>query len=67
MKGWARIRSEEDALKIHVIHQMLEQEGVPAVIVNKRDSNYLFGEVELYVRGVDVIRANQLINSMNNE
>lgn len=67
MKGWARIRSEGDPLKIHVLKQMLENEGVPAVVINKRDSNYHFGEVELYVRGVDVIRANQLINSMNNE
>jgi hypothetical protein len=67
MKGWARIGSEEDPIKIHVLKQLLENEGIPTIVINKRDSNYHFGEVELHVRGLDVIRANQLINSFNHE
>ncbi len=37
--------------------QMLMDKDIPAVIVNKKDSSYLFGEIEVYVKGEDVIKA----------
>jgi hypothetical protein len=33
-----------------------------ALVVNKKDSAYLFGEIELYVHRDKVLRARQIIN-----
>ena len=40
---------------------VLEEHGIPAVVLNKRDSSYLFGFVELLVQEEDAARAESLI------
>lgn len=42
---------------------MLEENGIECIIVNKRDSSYLWGEVELYVPKEHVIMAKHLIDN----
>ena len=34
---------------MEVTKQMLEEHDVPAVLMNKQDSSYRFGQLELYV------------------
>ena len=41
--------------------------GIESVIVNKQDSTYLFGDVELFVRKDDVIKAKYLLKSASIE
>jgi hypothetical protein len=41
---------------------MLVENGLRCVIVNKRDSSYLWGDLELYVPQEDVVMAKHLIN-----
>ncbi len=41
--------------------QMLLDNDIPAVIVNKKDSSYLFGEIEVYVKREDIIKAKYYI------
>ncbi len=41
----------------------LSDKGIDAVIINKQDSNYLFGDVELYVRKEDFIKAKYILKS----
>jgi len=43
--------------------KLLSDQGIESVIVNKQDSTYLFGDVELFVRKDDVIRAKHLIKT----
>ncbi len=44
-----------------LVRQMLVDNNIAAFLVNKQDSTYKFGEVELYVNRDDVIRAKMLI------
>ena len=44
-----------------LIRQMLAEHEIPSFIINKKDSVYKFGEIELYVNRDHVIRAKKLI------
>lgn len=44
-----------------LIRQMLLDHNIPSFIINKQDSVYKFGEIELYVNRDHVIRAKKLI------
>jgi len=44
-----------------LIRQMLAQHDIDAFIINKQDSVYKFGDIELYVDRDDVLRAKKLI------
>ncbi|EFK60032.1 DUF2007 domain-containing protein [Sphingobacterium spiritivorum] len=46
---------------------MLLENEVNAVVLNKQDSSYLFGKIELYVNVNDVDKANALIDELNPE
>lgn len=41
---------------------LLRSSDVDAVIINKQDSSYFFGEAELYVPQDQVIRAKRVLN-----
>lgn len=47
--------------KADMIRQMLVDHEIPSFIINKQDSFYKFGEIELYVNRDHVIRAKKLI------
>lgn len=63
--GWVKIRTYTKALEAEIVKQMLEENDVPAVLLNKQDSSYMFGKIELYVNEADEALANVLINSGN--
>jgi len=44
-----------------MVRQMLTNHNIQSFLVNKQDSSYKFGVVELYVNRDDVIRAKKLI------
>ncbi|WP_140936788.1 putative signal transducing protein [Sphingobacterium lumbrici] len=60
-KGWIKIKSYNNAIESEIVKQMLEENGVEAVLLNKQDSSYLFGKIELYVRQEHVQQAETLI------
>ena len=46
-----------------MLKDLLENENIPAVIVNKKDSSYLaFGEIELNVRREDILNAKVIVD-----
>ena len=49
-----------------ILKQVLADEGITAFSIDKRDSNYLFGEVEIYVLPDDVIKAKLVIEKFEN-
>lgn len=49
-----------------LIRQMLSDHNIQAFIVNKQDSAYKFGDIELYVNRDHVIRAKLLIREFEN-
>jgi hypothetical protein len=50
-----------------LIRQRLADHSIPAFIVNKQDSAYKFGEIELYVHRDHVIRAKKLIREFEEQ
>jgi hypothetical protein len=62
-EGWSRIYSTADPVKIEILKSMLEEENIQAVVINKQDSSYLFGESEVYVSSDDALAALQIVRN----
>lgn len=58
---WVRIYSTANPVHINIIQNMLIDDDIKSVFVNKQDSAYLFGDIELNVRQNDVLRAMQIV------
>lgn len=56
------IFSSGQPYRAEMVKQMLTDHNIQSFLVNKQDSAYKFGEVELYVNRDDVIRAKKLIH-----
>lgn len=50
-----------------LIRQMLTEHNIQAFIVNKQDSVYKFGDIELYTHRDNVIRAKKLISEFESQ
>lgn len=61
MNGWTVVYSDGFPPAVELRRAVLEEHGIPAVVLNKRDSSYLFGFVELLVQEGDTLRAESLI------
>ena len=60
---WANFYSTDKLYNAEIGKDILEQQGIHCVIVDKRDSAYgVFGEIELYVQRENVIRAKHIFS-----
>lgn len=50
-----------------LIRQMLSDNNIQSFIINKQDSVYKFGDIELYVNRDHVIRAKMLIQEFEDQ
>lgn len=46
---------------VSIVQSLLKENDIDSVEVNKKDSNYAFGEIEIFVREEDFIFAKILI------
>lgn len=60
--NWVKIFSSSQHFKAEIIRGMLEENDITAVLVNKQDSAYLLGEIEVFVPGDYAIKAKRLVN-----
>jgi len=57
-----KLLSTENPNKAEIIKQMLQENNIKVVLLNKQDSSYLmFGDIELYVKNKDLKKATDLI------
>jgi hypothetical protein len=64
VQGWQKIYTTSLRHKAEIVKGALENNQIPAVILDKKDSSYhLFGEVEIYVNPDDAQSAEQVILS----
>ena len=61
-QDWVVIYSADSAQSILMIKAMLETNSIDAVELDKQDSGYKIGDMELYVRRENVMRAKYLID-----
>ena len=60
-KDWVQFYSTDKMSQAEILKQVLSDHEIEAVIINKMDSSYKsFGEIEIYVKNVHVIRAKML-------
>lgn len=67
MEGWTLIYTGNKIHEVDFIKGILEDNNIVSVVVNKQDSVYFIGEIELYVSTQDAFNANQLINNLRSE
>lgn len=48
-KDWIKIRTYSNVFRAEIVKQMLVENDIPAVVLNKQDSSYHFGRLELFV------------------
>ena len=61
-ENWEVVYSTSTAYKAEILKSILEENEIPSVVINKKDSSYMFGEIEVYARHEDVSNAKQIIN-----
>lgn len=62
---WVCIYITNNEYRANLAKEMLEEHDIEAIVMNKRDSSYGFGDIELYVRTDVVIRAKMLVNEFD--
>jgi len=66
-KEWTKIETYTVAIQAEFVKQMLVENGIPAVVINKQDSSYFFGKIELFVQNDYVDQAKVLIAATEEE
>ena len=64
--AWELVFSSTALYGAGMVKSLLEEEEIPAIIVNKQDSSYItIVEIEVYVKRDDVLRAKQIVNQFH--
>lgn len=61
--GWINILTSTNYFKAQITQGLLIENQIPAIIMNKKDSSYLFGNIEVYVMKKDINSAKQIIQN----
>lgn len=65
MENWESIMKTKNAVQVEIARGLLEQNGIMAVVMDKKDSSYsnIFGYVELLVPRQDAEAAKALLDN----
>jgi len=64
-ENWVLLKTTGDDFTAEIIKGMLEENQIESFVMNKRDSEFLLGDVELYVHSNDFEKANILLAEHN--
>jgi len=64
---WVLIYSAAQLYEAEMVRSRLADNDIECVIMNKQDSVYMFGDIEVYVPTNEAFRAKQLILDFNGE
>jgi uncharacterized protein involved in tolerance to divalent cations len=64
---WVIIYTTNKDYQAEIIKSLLTDNEIECVSLNKQDSAYLFGEIEIYVSTTDALKAAQLIIQLEGE
>lgn len=63
MKNWRKVYENESPIQAEIMMGVLTENSLNPVLINKKDSAYLFGICEIYVQSEEVMRALQILKS----
>ncbi len=61
---WISVYSTDMLYKAEIVKQVLSDNNIMAFVLNKRDSFYQFGDIEVYVKPGNVMRAKYIVNKI---
>lgn len=62
MENWIRVFEDQNQIRAEIVKGVLEEKGVPAVVLNKKETVYhVFGTYQVLVPSDQAIPALQLI------
>lgn len=61
------IANASDIYEAELIRGLLEENGIEVNVINKKDSEFLIGEVEIYVTEEDAARAKEILSHQDEE
>jgi hypothetical protein len=64
MDDWRVVYYCGKQYRAEMVVGLLKENSIDAILLNKQDSLYLFGDVEVYVKPEDVIRAKHIIKTV---
>ena len=64
-KNWVCIYNTSTSYLAEIAKDLLHEEDIDAVIINKKDSNYQFGILEIYVERDNAIKAKHILADIN--
>jgi hypothetical protein len=65
--NWIAIYSTAQLYEAEMARDLMASNEIECVIMNKKDSTYGFGEIEVYVPTAEAFKAKQLILEFNGE
>jgi len=65
--NWALVYSTPHFYETEIIKSIMAENDIECISMNKKDSAYLFGDIEVYVPKGEALRAKQLIPDFKSE
>ena len=59
--NWVLVYSCSKQYTAEILKEYLADNGIASFVLNKQDSSYLFGDIEVYTKPDDVMKAKLLI------
>ena len=66
-KDWQLVCTAKSVIEAEMKRGILESAGLEPIVMNKQDSSYLFGDVEVYVSKEQFERAVETLKNADNE
>lgn len=63
---WSKSMTFNNIANAVYYRNTLEEENIPAVIVNEQDSSFMFGDIELHVENKNLEKASKIFNELKN-
>ena len=67
LDNWVSVYSSSHLYEAEMIKSLLSDNDIECVIMNKQDSVYMFGDIEVYVPTNETLKAKQLIIEFKGE
>ncbi|MCH2214434.1 MAG: DUF2007 domain-containing protein [Flavobacteriales bacterium] len=60
--NWVKVYSSTILQNVEILRHLLRENGIEGIVMNRQDSAYVtIGEIDLMVKGPDVLRAKRII------
>lgn len=67
MDNWTSVYETDQMYRAELVKDILNNKDVDAVILNNKDSSYLFGSIKVMVNSENVEKAAEIVKSINCE